>query len=99
MSNEDVKRKIREVVTQYVRLFPAEFQDFKRGLSVSRDQLKTKWGEMKGTDIELRKRGEIPETLFIAINKALSDDERNWFNSKAAHRWFFKEFSDFAVSL
>lgn len=98
MSNEDYKSRIRVIVTEYVRLFPSEFEDFKKGQTVARDRLRTKWGEMKSEGYIARKVLELPATLFGLLTKSLPADAFAWFKSKEGTRWFEKAFTDFAAA-
>ena len=97
-SPELIKDKVRKVVVEYIRLFPAEFSVFKNQIANVREQQRTKWAESKNTDFIERKLYEVPETLWLAIKQNLADDEMAWFQEHEG-RWFIKAFPVFAVTL
>lgn len=101
------KEQIREIVKEYKKLFPAEYKQFlvsnrKRidDLGVSND-----FAEVKGSEMVMRHLFELPETMFYAIKRGLTEQEFNWLFSRdefekkrEGQKWFMREFPEFKVS-
>lgn len=95
---DSYKFKIRQIVNEYIKLFPQEWSDFKTMMKDNRDKNKNDFGavNMPGVDYIERKLFEIPETMHTIINVRLSDEEKSWWDTKEAGRWFAKTFREFS---
>lgn len=83
-------------------LYPDEFQQFKKGVRIKREQQRTKFGE---TNLDYAERiiHEVPATLFAMLKVRLSEEDMAWLwseddKSKEGVRWFAKTFKDFQVT-
>lgn len=92
----DSKANIRLLVEEYIRLFPQEFSDFKRGNKARVDLLAKKTGEIKGNDVIIRPIAEWPETLDTIFLMKLSKDDREYLHSVSGIRWFASTFKVFS---
>lgn len=99
-SSQYVEGKIITLVNEYKRLFPAEFFDFQKAHIVKVDVLKreNKFAKLKNTNIVERQLGEMPETLFVLLQRNLSAEELKWFNSPSGYKWFYNHFPEFKVT-
>lgn len=91
------KQKIKEIVKNYILLYPEEMKDFRKGMSITRENLLNKHGEAKNIDIIERKIYEIPETLFVIFRKKLNEEDNKWLRTKQGAYWFARTFADFRV--
>ena len=94
----DVKAKIQKAIDYYVEVFPEEFEQFKKGVAISRAKQRTKFAEAKGTDFVQRRLYEVPSTLWGAFRSAITDEELRWLQSKEGGRWFAKKYPVFRVT-
>lgn len=94
---QEAKNKITQGVKDYIKLFPGEYQDVIKDIK-KKKAVTNKFAELKGTDVVQRLLFEIPETLFTIINTRLTDEEKKWFESVEAGRWFAQSFRQFTVA-
>lgn len=101
------KTRVRELVQEYVRLFPAEFEAFKLATAAKIDNLGAfnDFAEMKGSDQIVRHLFDLPETLHYAIHRGLSDTEYDWLYSRGEFeknreglQWFITTFPMFKIT-
>lgn len=95
---QETKLKLTGIVKMYIDVFSSEFDDFKIGIAYKRGRLKTKFAEMKGSDLIERELYEIPETLFQLITSRLDVKELEDLRTKDGARWFAKTFPAFRIS-
>jgi hypothetical protein len=101
---DEAKAKIRAAVEEYIRLFPTEFALFKKQLAdnVDKDDIFNPYQRVAGADMIERKLGEIPETLYYALRKTLTDDEWDWFQHDKGKfngtHWFYETFPAFRTT-
>ncbi|MEM4270780.1 MAG: hypothetical protein QXO70_01645 [Candidatus Pacearchaeota archaeon] len=95
---KETKKKIEKIVSDYISLFPSEYEMFLAGIRAKTNE---GTGEIKKTDIIHRPLFEIPETLDKMLSRSLSEDELAWFwrdKKKEGIRWFAKKFKSFRIS-
>lgn len=97
-NKQEVQKKIIALVTDYIRLFPGEYMDFKRGIKMKASLKHDKYATLKGADFIERELGEMPETLWGILKLKLTSDELGYFDTKEGNRWFFGYFRDFRIS-
>lgn len=94
------KIRIEKVIREYVKIFPFEFEAFKKGMQEKRLLQKNDFASTKGSHVIRRALFEIPETLETALKMKLNQEELEWlFQSKDASgaKWFAKEYEVFRV--
>ena len=94
----DINHQISDIVQEYIRLFPAEYDTFRKANAVRVDNLTNKWAETKGTDFLQRHLCEMPETLFAMLKAKLDDDGWKYFDSLDGKKWFTTNFPAFKVT-
>lgn len=91
--------KISQLVAEYKRVFPDEYEDFLKYAQYVRDTQATKYAELNMPEsLVQRKLGEVPETLFTALQMKLYPNEMEYFKSKEGSRWFYKKHKEFRIS-
>lgn len=95
---ELIKDEIKNVVLDYIRLYPEEFAGVAKDIEEKRKLQKNQFSEVKGSDMVERALYETPETLFNMFLKSLSMDAHNWLSSKDGGRWFAKTFDVFKLA-
>lgn len=95
---EHIQDKITHYTEEYMRLFPAEYTDFKLGMRAKRENT-NKFGEMKGgSGMVERVILEYPETLYTIFEKTLTPEQFQYICSKEGSRWFGRKFKEFAIT-
>jgi hypothetical protein len=102
---QSAKKHIREIVEDYTKLFPEEFEEFKQGMPAIRASLQDEeFGQMlPGTSSGSRALYELPETLHTMFVMKLEEDEMLWLktgdpvNRNAGGQWFAKTFREFTI--
>jgi len=101
---EKAKTKITEIIKQYIRLFPSEYEAFKRSVAPKKEN---DFAEIKGSDIIERQLYELPETLHYALRKGLEIEEWAWLQNDTLYgyarnrggvRWFIRAFPEFKIT-
>lgn len=104
---ERAKQQITLLVTEYIRLFPAEYKAFLDNNRVRIEGLdyNNEFAEFKGSEQLVRHLFEVPETLYYAFVRGLTDEEMDWLYSRNQYeknrngiRWFMGAFPQFKVS-
>lgn len=90
--------KIVEIVTQYTKLFPEEFDAFKKQNRVKVAMQDNKFSALSNSDTVERLVHEIPETLYAALLTKLEAHELDYFTSKKGAEWFAGKFPPFRAS-
>lgn len=97
------KTHIRQIVEEYIKTFPIEWRDFKKGMSAVRAMASDEeFATLDGTK-DTRALYEMPETLQTMLIMKLEEDEMLWLKAgNAANRnegghWFAKTFKEFAI--
>lgn len=99
---QSAKEHIRQIVEEYIKLFPQDFQLFKDGMQHVRGTLKDeKFGTTEGTT--MRALFEMPVDLSEMLIMQLSEEEMEWFKAggidrKEGGRWFAKTFPVFRLA-
>lgn len=96
MSTNANKKAITQIVRDYIKLAPKEYQAIKTLVAQKRADAKTKFGEMEGSDTEMRSMVEIPETLHAMFKTKLDEDTLKWLRDKEGLRWFTRTFKEFS---
>lgn len=88
------------ITSQYRKLFPQEYADMVAIVKQKRSDTVTKFAEIKGLKNEIisRKLGEMPSTLFQLFQIKFTDEEKVWFKTKEAMRWFYRRYPEFRVT-
>lgn len=99
---EQAKQHITQIVHNYIRLYPEEFEIVKEGIKVQRNLHLDEFASAKGTGSEMRGLYEIPESLSEMLIMGLTEEEMEWLkagglNRKEGGRWFAKTFTAFAL--
>lgn len=92
-----MQEKISEIVQDYIRLYPEEYETFKQAQVVKVEAQRTKFGEAKA-DVLTRKLHEVPEALFTMLKFRLTEDEFEYFESLEGAKWFAKHFLQFRAA-
>lgn len=102
---QTAKTKIDVAVQEYIKLFPAEFEAFKKANKVTIDKQRNKWASIEGEHAVQRHLYDLPEKLHHAIEQTLTQEERDWFHAKGEFygkfqgtEWFMKKYPVFSVS-
>lgn len=104
---ERAKKQIDIVVKEYRRLFPAEYKAFLKSNALRIDGLEgdNKFAEIKGSQQVIRHLTEVPETLYYALVRGLTDEELDWLFARNRFRndfkgikWFMETYQDFNVT-
>lgn len=98
---ESAKTHITQIVKDYIRLFPEDYETVKKGIEMQRVMLQDEeFGTATGS--EMRALFEIPEDLSNMFIMQLTEEEMMWFKSggtdgKEGGRWFANTFSAFTL--
>lgn len=99
------KTKIDVAVKEYIRLFPAEYEAFKKTNAHTIDSKQSKWADIKGDHAVKRHLYDLPEKLHHAITQTLTSVEQDWFQAKGEFlgnfsgvEWFLKNYPIFKVT-
>lgn len=93
-----VQLKISALVVEYARLFPGEYESFKKGRQVRMERQRDKFGSLTTVGFLERKILEYPETLNAILNMRLTPEELQYFISREGTIWFAKEYPQFRAS-
>lgn len=98
-----VKEKIRNIVVEYIRLFPYEYEAVREDIRTIRMNLRNQFGSGDSVVLD-REIVRLPETLDMLFKKMLTAEEEMWLfgenkkgGKKSNIRWFAREFSGFRV--
>lgn len=95
----DPKTKIINLVEQYIKLFPEEFENFKILMNDKSEADKDDYSQiLSGDEYIRRKLWEAPETLINIFNVRFEPEDRTFFESKEGGRWFADTFPVFKAS-
>lgn len=100
---QSAKTHVSQIVQDYIRLFPNDYETVKRGIKMQREMLiDDEFGIAKGTGSDMRALFEIPVDLSEMLIMQLLPEEMEWFkaggnNRKEGARWFAKAFPEFAL--
>ncbi len=97
MEIEKIQDKISSIVDEYKRIFPAEYRLAVEAVKKKRENMQTKFGEIKGNGIVERAIAEYPETLFTSLNLQLDSDSLAYFSSKKGIRWFANKYREYSL--
>ena len=94
------KKHITEIVNNYIRLYPDDFQTVKEGIAMQRGLHLDEFARSKGSD--MRGLYEIPQELHEMLIMGLEPEEMNWLKAggtdrKEGGRWFARTFKAFAL--
>lgn len=101
------KEQIRVLVDEYKKLFPGEYKQFLISNRIRVDGLdyNNKFAELRGGQHVIRHLFELPETLYFAFVRGLTDEELDWLYSRnefeknrRGTQWFMSEFPEFKVT-
>lgn len=101
---QSAKDHVTQIVEEYIKLFPSDFELFKDGVKRVRQTLKDeKWGTAEGTGSDMRALFEMPVDLSEMLIMQLSEEEMEWFKAggadrKEGARWFVKNFPAFRLA-
>lgn len=101
MSASSSKKAITAVVKDYIKLFPEEFSEFKKGMTALRAVTRDKFASLDGTKYT-RALYEMPETLSNMLITRLDEADMLWLKAGGADRkegaiWFARTFKDFCI--
>lgn len=100
---ESAKKHITQIVDDYIRLFPEDFETVKKGIEMQRHALIDEdYGSAKGTGSDMRALFEIPVDLSEMFIMQLSEEEMEWFKAggkdrKEGAKWFANTFKAFTL--
>lgn len=100
---ELAKKHITQIVRNYIRLYPEDYETVKKGIAMQKGLLlDAKFGTAKDTGSDMRALFEIPADLSEMLIMGLEPEEMEWFkaggaNRKEGARWFAETFKDFAL--
>lgn len=97
--NADIKAKVDLIVKNYIKNCRPEFDQFRKEQKSRREQLITKWSELKGHDgVVMRELNRMPETLFALLKVGLTDSEYIAFREQKMQFWFGNSYPDFKMT-
>lgn len=97
------KDHITQIVRNYIRLYPEDYETVKKGIEMQRHTLvDEEFGTAKGTGSDMRALFEIPVDLSEMLIMGLTPEEMEWFKAggpdrKEGARWFAKTFKAFTL--
>lgn len=97
------KDHITQIVRNYIRLFPEDYEIVKKGIEMQRHALlDAKFGTARGTGSDMRALFEIPIDLSEMLIMGLTPEEMEWFKAggldrKEGARWFARTFKVFTL--
>lgn len=100
---EQAKVHIKQIVGDYIKLFPADYETVVKGVAMHRQiLLDDKFGTARNQGSEMRALFEIPADLSEMFIMNLTEDEMEWFKAggadrKEGARWFAKTFKEFML--
>lgn len=104
-SMQSTKNKIKDAVSEYIRLFPNEYAAFLASHRMKANNLQNDFAELKGSDQMVRHLVDVPETLFFIIKRNLNEQEYAWLYSlddykgkRAGMAWFLRAFPQFKIT-
>lgn len=89
---QSAKNKITECVETYVKIFPEEFELYKK----NKNQCFKETTSLKCDALDYL-MARYPETLFSLFVKSLDEAELAWFKTLKGTRWFISAFPLFGV--
>lgn len=101
------KAQIAEIVKEYKKLFPAEYKAFLKSNAIKLGQLEgsNKFAELKGSEQVIRHLTDVPETLYYALVRGLTDMELDWLFARnqfkkdyRGMKWFMETYQEFKVT-
>ena len=102
---DDTKDKIKKMIKEYVKLFPDEYKLFIDSVRAKQQEKDTKFAEAKGSEVIDRHLFDMPESLFIALKKIMTDEEWEWLFANGQYakdyrgiKWFMRTFKQFNIS-
>lgn len=97
---QDVRGRITVLVEEYQRLFPVEFHNFLNGQrqKLSELQADNKFATLEGSEVVERQLGEMPETLFVLLERNLTSDEYTWYQKHEGQKWFYNTFPQYKIT-
>lgn len=100
---ESAKLKITIAYQEYCRLFPTEFEQFKKSNQITIDKQNNKFASRNGA-VE-RHLFDMPEKLYQAITLSLTKEELDWWKASGDYlknfsgvQWFLKTYPVFKVT-
>lgn len=100
---ESAKKHITQIVENYIRLYPEDFETVKKGIEMQRATLiDDEFGSAIGTGSDMRAMFEIPVDLSEMFIMGLNEEEMEWFKAggadrKAGAKWFANAFPVFKL--
>lgn len=93
------KKKIQDLVAQYRKHFPEEYDATVQYLKSNRKLLKNELADLskEGTSVLQRGMYEIPETLDNIFLMKLKAEEQKELETKEGSRWFMAAFPEFKI--
>lgn len=102
---QTAKQKVATAIREYTRLFPDEAELFAQSVAQKKDNKATKFAEVQGADAIERHLFDMPETLYTAIHRLLSEEELAWLFARDEYRkdfrgikWFMKTYPQFSIT-
>jgi len=100
---QSAQMKIKICVQEYMKLFPTEFEQFKKSNQVTISKQENKFASREGA-IE-RHLFDMPEKLYQAITLSLTKEELDWWKASGIFlkdfsgvQWFLKNYPVFKVT-
>lgn len=90
--------KIQNLTETYKKLFPDEYQAVIDIVKDKRNNLRTEFADVKGSDSIDRQLNEMPATLFEMLHNNLQPEEFAWFSTKEGTRWFTNLYKEFMIT-
>lgn len=85
-------------VSDYMKMFPEEYDKVLKSIKRQKQNLKTDLAEIKEMKGIKRALFTIPETLHDMIVSKLENAELTLFKELDSSRWFAKKFSQFSIT-
>lgn len=94
MSKNKTQAKIKSITLQYINIFSDEVALFNKAMQSKRQE---GTGEIQGDHVVSRAILEVPETLNNMFIMKLTEEDREFFDTKEGVRWFAREFPIFSL--
>ena len=95
---EKAKKRIGSIVSEYIRLFPLEWEMVKQAQVKRVSNNVDEFGSFGSKDLDAHALSWIPLSLDTAFTLKLTEQENKWFNRKEAQIWFVPKFPAFRAA-
>lgn len=91
---EQTKKRLSNVIREYKRIFPREYELVVLYNKQHAENQATKWGELNNADVVGREVQRMPTTLYELIRLKLSKEEVTELESDKGFLWFQRAYPE-----